>query len=96
MPWVTVPPPSPPAASLRAARATRLPTLSAEVATFYIDNVPTLDISLPTGQTFSRPVGVHENYQMDWRLTVPLFTGGRIRGIDVVSDAVGIFFALPR
>jgi outer membrane protein len=66
--------------ALRAAKATRLPTLSAESFAFYKDEVPSFDITLAPDRTLSREIGTHENYQTDLRLSVPLFTGGKISG----------------
>lgn len=64
----------------RAARAERFPTLSAIGNGNYISDVSTLNIQLPTGQSLEREVGTHENYQADFRLNLPLFTGGKISG----------------
>ncbi len=55
----------------------RWPTLSVGANAFYTDYVSKLSIELPT-TTIEREVGVHDNYQTDVRLTLPLYTGGRI------------------
>ncbi len=66
-------------ATLDGAKAGRFPTLDASAYATYISFVPTLDIQTPLGD-ISREVGVHDNYQTDIRLTLPLFTGGKITG----------------
>ncbi len=60
----------------RVARASRLPTFSADVTSFYIDETQLLN--LPMGQTVE--VGAKENYQADLKLSLPMFTGGSISG----------------
>ncbi len=65
-------------AALRAAEAARFPTLSAQAVAFYNTDVATLDLTLPYNQTLSREIGSKEHYQADLRLTLPLFTGGKI------------------
>jgi outer membrane protein len=66
--------------ALRAAQAERLPTLSAVAAANYVSEVATLNISVPPLLSLSREMGTKENYQTDLKLSVPLFTGGRITG----------------
>jgi len=66
--------------ALGSAKATRLPSLSVQAFAFYNNEVPSFDIDLPLGQTISREVGSKENYQTDLRLSVPLYTGGKISG----------------
>lgn len=68
--------------SLAAARAERFPTLSLDARASYIDNVPSLDIDIPGFVSLSRDFGTSETYQTDLRLTMPLYTGGRI-GSDI-------------
>jgi outer membrane protein len=64
---------------LGAARALRYPTASLAATSFYINNLQT--VALPFN---SLTVGTHENYQADFRLTLPLWTGGRIENqIDI-------------
>ncbi|MEW5993963.1 MAG: TolC family protein [Candidatus Zixiibacteriota bacterium] len=67
-------------AALGSARAARMPTLSFQAAAFYRDDIPSLEIAFPFGQGFTREIGSKENYQTDIRISLPLFTGGRISG----------------
>ncbi|MFQ6007627.1 MAG: TolC family protein [Candidatus Zixiibacteriota bacterium] len=81
--------------ALRAAKAARLPTLSAETFAFYKDEVPSLGITITPDRTFSREIGTHENYQTDLRISVPLFTGGKISGsIKAASAQLDLYRAL--
>jgi len=63
---------------LRSARAKRMPTLSLEAFAFYNSEVASFDIALPFNQTLSREIGTKDNYQTNVRLSLPLFTGGKI------------------
>jgi outer membrane protein TolC len=82
-------------AEYRAARAERFPTLSAAGNANYISEVSLLNIQLPTGQTLEGEMGVHENYQADFRLTLPLYSGGRISGgIDLARASREMYAAL--
>lgn len=63
---------------LAASKSERLPTLSLNANAFYNDYVPTLKIEIPPAVSIEREVGVHDNYQTDVRLTLPLYTGGKI------------------
>jgi len=65
-------------AGLKAALKERMPTISATALASYKDEVPQLDIALPTGQSLTRDFGFNETYQVDLRLSLPVFTGGRI------------------
>jgi outer membrane protein len=68
-----------------AARASRFPTISLDARTMFVDDVPRFD--LPTG---GFEIGATENYQADFRLSLPLFTGGRIAwGIAVARETGG-------
>jgi outer membrane protein len=81
--------------ALRAAQAARLPTLSAESFAFYRDEVPSFDITIAPDWTLSREIGSHENYQTDLRLTMPLFTGGKISsGIKAAGAQLDLYHAL--
>jgi outer membrane protein len=64
--------------TVRAAQAERYPTLSATGAASYINTVPTLRIPIPNMFTLEREMGSKERYQADLRLTMPLYTGGKI------------------
>ncbi len=61
-----------------AARAERFPTLSLDATARYVDQVPALSIDIPRIVHIEREIGSHEAYQADWRLRIPLYTGGRI------------------
>lgn len=65
---------------LKTAIRERMPTLSAAALASYRDEVPQLDIELPTGQSLKRDFGFNETYQVDLRLSLPLYTGGRLTG----------------
>jgi outer membrane protein len=56
-----------------AARAQRYPTLSANASAFYINN-----LQHESTPFFNLQIGTHDNYQIDTRLTLPLYTGGKI------------------
>jgi len=64
--------------AVTAARAERFPTLSFDARAGYIDEIPTLELSIPGLPPISRELGSNDSYQTDLRLTVPLFTGGRL------------------
>jgi outer membrane protein TolC len=64
--------------SLVAAQAERFPTLSFEANARYVDEVPALNINIPGMFQLSRDFGSNETYQTDLRLTIPIYTGGRI------------------
>jgi outer membrane protein TolC len=63
---------------LRSAGAKRMPTLSLEAIAFYNDEVASFDITLPLNRTISREIGTKDNYLTNVRLSLPLFTGGKI------------------
>ncbi|MFZ5980516.1 MAG: TolC family protein [Candidatus Zixiibacteriota bacterium] len=65
---------------LKSARAERFPTLSLAAYASYISDIASLDIIIPPMISFSREIGTEEHYQSDLRLTLPLFTGGKISG----------------
>ena len=67
-------------AELKSARAERLPTLSLAAYASYISETASMDIEIPPMVSFSREIGTDEHYQADVRLTLPLFTGGKIGG----------------
>ena len=58
----------------KAARSLRFPTLSLDASSYYIDEIPSVEFPF-MGE---RQLGVRDNYQADFRLSLPLFTGGRI------------------
>ncbi len=76
-------------ADVRALQAERFPTLSANGAASYISAVPSFDIALPIpgAPSFSRELGSEQNYQLDLRLSMPLYTGGRISNSIATSKA---------
>ena len=79
---------------LRAARAERFPTLSVAATGSYVSEIP--KFTIPAGPTtITRDMGTDQTYQTDLRLSVPLFTGGRISGsIDVASASADYYAAL--
>jgi outer membrane protein len=60
-------------ADYSAAQAGRFPTLSLNAMSYYLSDIPTAKLGLTTME-----LGVHENYQADFKLTMPLYAGGRI------------------
>jgi outer membrane protein len=77
---------------LSGARADRLPTLSLTGTAFYVSEIPTMTISAgPVSVT--RDVGTDQTYQTDLRLSVPLFTGGRISGNIDIASATAAYYA---
>jgi outer membrane protein TolC len=61
----------------KAARAERFPTLSLDAVSYHINEIQTLDF--PFGQTIE--IGTKDNYQIDVRFSLPLFTGGKISSL---------------
>jgi outer membrane protein len=81
--------------AVQAARADRLPTFSASAMTSYISYIPTLNLQLPGFPPITRDIGIHDAYQTDLRLTLPLYTGGRIgNGIGLASANSDLYEAL--
>jgi len=82
------------AAELKAARAERFPTLTATGTAYYVSEIPKLTIAAGP-VSVSRDMGTDQTYQTDLRLTMPLFTGGRITGaIDIASATADYSAAL--
>jgi outer membrane protein TolC len=72
--------------SVSSAKAERYPTLTLGGTISYKDKAPTLDINL--GEiSFSRQFGFKENYQADLRLSMLLFTGGKISNSINIAQA---------
>jgi outer membrane protein TolC len=72
--------------SVNSAKTERYPTLSVLGMISYKDEAPTLDINL--GEfSLSRQFGFKENYQADLRLSMPIFTGGKISNSINISQA---------
>jgi outer membrane protein len=64
---------------LGAARALRYPTLSLAATSFYNNKLQSIELPFQ-----KLTIGIHNNYQADFRFTLPLWTGGRIGGqIDI-------------
>jgi len=78
---------------VKVAQAGRLPSLKWTTDISLLDDVPTLDITIPPAFAISRPVGSKENYQTDLRLTFPLHTGGRLSGAIATARAQSQYFA---
>lgn len=55
------------------ARSLRYPTLSLNAASFYVDDLQSVQFGFKKME-----LGSHENYQADLKLQIPLFTGGKI------------------
>ncbi|MEW6411352.1 MAG: TolC family protein [Candidatus Zixiibacteriota bacterium] len=66
--------------NLKAAVSERMPTLSLDALASYKNEVAQLEIAIPGVYTLTRDFGFKETYLTDLRLTMPLFTGGRISG----------------
>ncbi len=77
---------------LSAAVAERLPTLSGTGVVSYRDEIAQLDVELPTGDVLRRDIGSKENYQVDLRLSMPVFTGGRIGGTVDLARATNDYY----
>ena len=79
--------------AVSAARAERWPTLSLSGTAQLIDNVPVVQFA--PGQ--SRELGSKETYQTDLRLSLPIFTGGKIGyGIDLARASMELQQALSK
>jgi outer membrane protein TolC len=76
---------------LRAARSDRLPVLSATAQGSYVSFVPEVEF----GPLPAQELGTHDNYQADLRLSLPLYTGGRIAGgVGAAGATVDLYDAL--
>jgi len=83
--------------NLKATVAERFPTLSLTGLASYKDEVALLDLELSPTQRVQRDLGTNETYQTDLRLTLPLFTGGRIGGgIDMARATTDYYRALEQ
>jgi outer membrane protein len=67
----------------KAARALRFPEFSLNASAYYINNIPTVDF--PFGQVME--IGSKENYQFDFRLSLPVYSGGKITESEKVRRA---------
>jgi outer membrane protein len=66
---------------LSAAQTLRYPTATLAASSYYINKLQSVNLPFE-----SLTLGIHYNYQADFRLSLPLWTGGRIGGqIDVQS-----------
>jgi outer membrane protein TolC len=63
---------------LQAARSDRFPTLSLDAVSYAVDDIPSFTLPLPNAPSLE--LGAKEVYQADIKLSVPLFTGGKIDG----------------
>ncbi|MFZ1685251.1 MAG: TolC family protein [Candidatus Zixiibacteriota bacterium] len=80
---------------LSAARAERLPTLGLAGVASYTNKTAQMNINIPGLISLQREVGSKEKYQADFRLNMPLFTGGRITGgIDAATASADYYQAL--
>jgi outer membrane protein TolC len=71
--------------AVSAAQAERFPTLSLDATAKYVDEVPSLNINIPGMFQLSRDLGSNETYQTDLRMTIPIYTGGRISSAIAVA-----------
>lgn len=63
---------------LKAARSDRYPTLSLEAVSYAVDEIPSFTLPLPNAPSLE--LGSKETHQADFKLSLPLFTGGKIDG----------------
>ncbi len=83
--------------ALKSARAERLPTLTASATGSYASEVMSFDIELPSTLQVSREFGSKETYLASLKLTVPLYTGGKLGGgIDLAGAALDYHTALEQ
>ena len=81
--------------NLKATIAERYPTLSLTGLASYKDDLAQLDLQVSPTQRLQRDIGSKETYQTDLRLTLPLFTGGRIGGsVDLARSTTDYYRAL--
>ncbi len=67
----------------RAASSERFPTLSLEARSFYLSNLVSITtLPIPGGVE----LGTKENYQIDLRMALPLYTGGKLSNRIGISD----------
>lgn len=79
--------------SVSAAQAERWPTLAISAGAQFIDDIPVVQFA----PGVSRELGVKESYQTDVRVSLPLFTGGRIsHGIDLARASMELQEALAK
>jgi outer membrane protein len=79
--------------SLKAAQAERWPTLSLSGSAQFIDDIPVVQFA--PGAT--RELGAKQTFQTDTRLTLPLFTGGKLSsGVDLARAGQQLQEALAR
>jgi len=63
--------------NVNAQKANRYPTLGLDAKALYNSNTAQLNLDLP-GFTLNREIGSNDIYQADLKLSVPLYTGGKI------------------
>ncbi len=71
---------------LQAARSDRYPTLSLVAVSYAVDEIPSFTLPLPDAPSLE--LGTKEVYQADLKLSLPLFTGGKIDGNIDRYDAI--------
>ncbi|MFH1686869.1 MAG: TolC family protein [bacterium] len=84
--------------AIRAAVAQRFPTLTLSSSARYSSEIATLDIELPPplNAHLSRELGSKDTYQTDLRLTMPVYTGGRISSAVTAARAAGHYSLASR
>jgi len=70
----------------KTARSLRLPTLSLSAVSYYLDETQSIDF--PVQGIPEMEIGTKENYQADLKLSMPLYTGGKLSGNIDVSEAM--------
>ena len=63
---------------LKSAQADRFPTLSLDAVSFAVNKLQSFNVPIPGGPSIE--LGSKKTYQADFKLSVPLFTGGKISG----------------
>jgi len=69
--------------NLNSVNAERYPTLSIDASGFYIDKLQKI-----TALPVEMEIGSHKNYQANLRLSVPIYTGGRLNGSITAARAI--------
>ncbi len=78
--------------NLRASLAERFPTLSLASTASYKNKVASLDLAIPGVPPIKREIGTKDVYQTDLRLSLPLFTGGKLANSIGVAGATRDYY----
>ncbi|HOP05687.1 MAG TPA: TolC family protein [candidate division Zixibacteria bacterium] len=83
-------------ADLKAARAGRFPNITADATALHNSDISQLDMEI-LGNRIQRDIGLHENYQTNVKISLPLYTGGKISSsIDLAQANLAIRNALEQ